>query len=73
LHAGSIPPSPTLQKDPRIFFYLGLFSYISEAMKPLKKKLDRKEFYIDKMKKVGYKKFVKSTLLQRRKQKNINS
>ncbi len=42
-------------------------------MKALRKqKLDSKEFDIDKMKKVDYKKFVKSTLIQRRKQKNIN-
>jgi hypothetical protein len=38
-----------------------------------KKKLDSTEWYKNIMKKVNYNKFIKSTVLERRKQKNINN
>lgn len=43
-------------------------------MKQLRKnKLSRTEWYKNIMKKVNYKKFIRSTVLERRKQKNINN
>jgi len=43
-------------------------------MKQLKKKkLDSLEWYKNIMKKVNYKKFIKTTVLERRKQENINN
>lgn len=42
-------------------------------MKPLKKKLTATEWMRRTMKKFNYGKFIKTTLIERRKQKNINN
>jgi len=41
-------------------------------MKPLKKKMTASEWYRNIMKKVNYKKFIRSTMLEKWKQKNIH-